>query len=96
MSSLACYKCNSTLNLSNTDNIPRSEECPSCYSNIRCCMMCEFYDKNFYNECKEPSAERHLEKEKANFCDYYKLNLSAQYESQKSVALSMADSLFKK
>lgn len=96
MSDIACYKCKGTLSLVSVDNIPRSEECPHCYANVRCCMMCEFYDTNSYNECREPSADRHLEKEKANFCDYFKLNQSAKYETEKNDALSAANALFKK
>lgn len=96
MSAVKCYKCQTELNLENTQNVSRSEECPSCYANIRCCMMCEFYDKNSYNECREPTAERHLDKEKANFCDHYKFNMSAMYESQKNSALDAANALFKK
>lgn len=96
MSKTACYNCKAQLKIENTANIARSEECPSCYANIRCCMMCEFYDKNSYNECREPSAERHLDKEKSNFCDYYKFDLSASYQEEKQDALSIANALFKK
>ena len=91
-----CYKCNAELIIENLANIPRSEECPKCYVNIRCCMMCEFYDKNSYNECRESSADRQLEKEKANFCDHYKFDQKAQYAEAKLSALDLANSLFKK
>ena len=96
MSKIPCYKCKTEIILENTGNISRAEECPECSANIRCCMMCEFYDKNSYNECREPSAERIIDKEKANFCDHYKLNLSAHYETKKADAMAMANALFKK
>ncbi|MBI4411014.1 MAG: hypothetical protein HY541_00835 [Deltaproteobacteria bacterium] len=35
------------------------------------CKNCEFYDRAAYNECSEPQAERVLDKEKSNFCDYF-------------------------
>lgn len=96
MSDIKCYKCDHILDIDLRTSISRSEECPKCYANIRCCMMCEFYDKNSYNECREPSAPRQLDKEKANFCDYYKLDQSAKYESEKNNALDAANALFKK
>lgn len=82
--------------LENIANIARSEDCPNCYANIRCCMMCEFYDKNSYNECREPSAERHVDKEKSNFCDYYKFDQKHKYIEEKKSALDLANALFKK
>ena len=40
-------------------------------------MNCDFYDAGAYNQCREPQAERVLEKEKGNFCDYFRLRISA-------------------
>lgn len=96
MNDVACYKCKQPLELVGLDNISRSEECPHCYANVRCCMMCVFYDVSAYNECRETSADRHLDKEKANFCGHYKLDQSAKYESEKNNALATANALFKK
>lgn len=49
----------------------RQDTCPHCNRDLRCCKQCNFYDPSAYNECREVSAERILEKERANFCDYY-------------------------
>lgn len=59
--------------------------------------MCQFYDISCYNECREPTADRITDKEKANFCDFFKLGdgTDSNLEKQKS-ALSAADALFKK
>jgi uncharacterized Fe-S cluster-containing radical SAM superfamily protein len=94
--SATCYKCDAQLSLVAGKDIGRSEECPSCYANLRCCMMCEFYDKSSYNECREPTAERILEKEKANFCDHFKLSGASNKSNEKEDLLSAADALFKK
>ena len=91
----ACYKCNQELSLSSSENIGRSEECPKCYSNIRSCRMCHFYDTTAYNECREPTADRILEKEKSNFCDHYRLGDGDTYKDEKNDLLSKANSLFK-
>lgn len=51
--------------------VSRQDTCPHCNRDLRCCKQCSFYDPNAYNECREVSAERIVEKERANFCDYY-------------------------
>ncbi|MDP7321344.1 MAG: hypothetical protein QF441_12080 [Bacteriovoracaceae bacterium] len=91
-----CYNCSHLIELLNAENIPRSEECPKCYSNVRSCRMCHFYDINAYNECKEPMAERIIDKEKANYCDYYKIGINNNSDAIKNDALAQANALFKK
>ena len=34
--------------------------------------MCEFYDPNVVKQCREDDAEEVKEKERTNFCDYFK------------------------
>ena len=93
--STRCYKCDAQIELSIGKDVSRSEECPSCYCSIRCCFMCEFYDKSSYNECREPTAERIVDKEKANFCDFFKLS-GSKTTNEKEDLLAKANALFKK
>jgi hypothetical protein len=59
--------------------------------------MCSFYDPKVYNECKETNADRITEKEKANFCDYFKFGPgSDEMDKIRQDALAKAASLFKK
>ncbi len=53
--------------------VGRQDTCSRCNRDLRCCKQCKFYDPSAYNDCKEVSAERILEKERANFCDYFLL-----------------------
>ena len=53
------------------DVLSRGAACEQCNAELRCCMNCSFYDPSAYNECAEPSADRVLEKARANFCDYF-------------------------
>lgn len=93
---ITCYKCKKQLDLVAGSNVPKSEECPSCLSDLHCCKMCQFYDPSVYNECRETSADRIVEKEKANFCDHFKLaGLSGGVDPAKA-ALDAANALFKK
>ena len=91
-----CFKCHTEIHIEHRDRIGRSEECPKCFAAVRSCMMCSFYDSKAYNECREPMADRITEKEKANFCDFYKFGPQASPESVKSDALAAANALFKK
>ena len=53
------------------DVVPRRAECDRCGASLHCCRNCQHYDPSVYNECRETSAERVVEKEASNFCDYF-------------------------
>lgn len=92
-----CYKCGTALSDTLKVMVARSDSCPKCMTDIRCCKMCHFYDPKSYNECREPSADRITEKEKANFCDYFKIGSGENdTEKAKQDALAKAAALFKK
>lgn len=91
-----CYSCNKALEIDAGQKILRHEECPHCQIELHCCKMCIFYDSKVYNECKEPLAERIVEKEKANFCTYFKISGTQNNGPSKEDLLSAAEALFKK
>jgi len=66
---VCCHACSADLEFE--DPIGRSQRCPRCGSDLRCCLNCRFHDIASYNDCAEPSAERVLEKDRGNFCDYF-------------------------
>ena len=51
--------------------VSRNDTCPHCSRDLRCCRQCKFYDPHAYNDCREVSAERIVDKERSNFCDYF-------------------------
>lgn len=92
-----CYKCGSELHESFNIIVSRTDSCPKCMADIKCCKMCKFYDSTAYNECKEFQADRVADKEKANFCDYFKLTSSYNDpDKARQDALAKANALFKK
>ena len=91
-----CYACHKTLSLDAEQKILRHEECEHCQIELYCCKMCVFYDSKVYNECREPLAERIVDKEKANFCSYFKLGHCSNSGQSKDDLLSAAEALFKK
>lgn len=77
--------------------VGRRDVCPSCMTDIRCCKMCQYYDIKAYNDCRETSADRIVDKEKANFCDYFKIGSSeVDPDQSRKDALAKAAALFKK
>ena len=95
--SIKCYKCQNVLELNEGDRILRHEECNSCQASLYCCRMCIHYDTQSYNECREPLAERIVDKEKANFCSYFKISdQGVGQNNSKDDLLAAANALFKK
>lgn len=91
-----CYACHGALELQVNSKILKSEECPKCFASLHCCKMCQFYDPKVYNECRETNAERIVEKEKANYCDYFQLKGGqGPGSSSKDDLFNLANSLFK-
>ncbi len=92
---MLCYKCGKETGFK--DFVGRGESCPHCRSDAKVCKNCEHYDLKAYNECREPSAERVVDKEKSNFCDQFTMN---QKKPGAATAIpdykSKADALFKK
>ncbi len=94
-----CYNCKKAIpDVDPADRIKRRQECDYCQSSLRCCLMCVFYEKSYYNECREPMADRIVDKERPNFCDFYRIrsgeSISADEAKQKQIDAAMA--LFKK
>ncbi len=83
------------------DKVMRHDICPHCGWDLRCCKQCKFYDYNAYNECQEVMAERVIEKERANFCEYFVLRGSVPAgadagTSKQEEAKKALEALFKK
>ncbi len=61
-------------------------------------MNCAFYDPSAYNACREPQAERVLDKDRANRCDYFAPAREGRgsVESPQAKQKAALDALFKK
>lgn len=68
---LVCWKCGAAL-----QGVPlplsRRAECLACHAELHVCRLCHFYDPRVEGKCREDRAEAVREKERANFCDYFK------------------------
>ena len=66
----ACYACGAEL--PETMEVHRATECPSCRRDLHVCRNCTFYAPGRHNDCAETVPEGVTEKERANFCDYFR------------------------
>lgn len=70
---MTCWKCGSKLK-----NVllpfSRYEECTKCKADLHVCVSCRYFDPMINDACREDRAEFVLDKDKANFCDYFKVN----------------------
>jgi hypothetical protein len=72
------------------------DECPACGRDLHICLNCEFYDRNAYRQCRESIREPVQDKEKANFCDFFRASqISPAQGSAENDALGKLDDLFK-
>ena len=66
-----CFHCRHPVDLPDR-SVGRRDTCPQCGYDLRCCRNCRFYEPGRENDCAEPQAERVTDKERANFCDYFR------------------------
>ena len=76
------------------------QDCADCGHDLHSCVQCQHYDPKVYNECKETMADRILEKQKANYCEFFAptqsgVNLPGA-GAKKNDLLAQAEALFKK
>jgi hypothetical protein len=90
MSALVCWKCGASL-ADFTLPLRRLEECRKCGAELHVCKLCEWYSITVAKHCREPIAEEVKDKERANFCDYFKPRPGA-YVAADVVASSKARS----
>jgi len=73
---LACYRCGASLA---TLSLPlsRRDQCPECSADLHVCKMCTFFDKSVPRQCREDGADDVTDKDRPNFCDWFKPSDSA-------------------
>ena len=93
----SCFRCGKAVEIGRT--VARTDVCPHCDGDLRCCLNCKFYDRFAHQQCREPQAEFVSQKEKANFCDYIIFRDSTGGGKQKgssSPSKEKLEQLFKK
>ena len=92
-----CFHCQNELTLEG--KVSRRDQCSNCGSDLHCCRNCDFFDEYAHNKCREPQAEYVSDREKGNFCDYFRFLLSGGIDAQKDAkekAKTEWETLFRK
>jgi len=82
---LACYRCGASLEALSLP-LSRRDQCPECSADLHVCRMCMHYDRNVVRQCREDGAEDVTEKERPNFCEWFKPSPKAFDPARKSEA----------
>ena len=90
-----CWHCGQTLDAL---DFGRADSCKKCGKDTKVCKNCIYFDPMANNQCRESSADRVVDKERSNFCDWFKPSNGgggSQAPSRDSLKAA-ADALFKK
>lgn len=68
---ISCYRCGASLAALSLP-LSRQDECPACENFLHVCRMCVHFDPRVPRQCREDGAEEVIEKERPNFCDWFK------------------------
>lgn len=71
LSQFHCWRCGEQL-AEDVLPIRRAELCVVCNADLHVCKMCSFYNTSVADACEEPVATAVGNKERANYCDYFK------------------------
>jgi hypothetical protein len=91
-----CWRCGVVI-VEEVALLRREEMCTACNADLKVCKSCTFYNPSVSDACDEPIAAEVTNKERANFCDYYKMSRSAFRRSASgtdSVERAQLDALF--
>jgi len=67
----SCHGCGAALDIDGP--IGRRTTCPACDADLHCCINCRHYDESAARECREPHADRYVDKRSSNACDLFQL-----------------------
>src|ERR1700743_2050674 len=94
---LVCWRCGTSLAALSLP-LRRLDACKSCNAELHVCKLCVEYDTSYAKHCREPIAEEGRDRERANFCDFFKPKAGAYVAKDTSEAArsrSALDDLFR-
>ena len=92
MAKITCHNCNHSWQ---ADSIGRRDDCPQCGWDAHVCRNCKFFDEKSYNDCREPQADRVLDKIKSNYCEYFAAGAPGGAAQGKDDPMAALNKLFK-
>jgi hypothetical protein len=91
-----CFHCGRKIEF--IERVAFREQCRGCGRSLHVCLNCNFYDPALNNQCRETQAEHVVDKDRANFCEYFlpRQKTEPQRLSTVNDARAKLDALFKK
>jgi len=91
-----CWKCGHQIEVK--ERVGFRDHCPECDRALHACLNCGFHDPTYNNQCRETQAERVVDKERVNFCEFFTPRKAAggKIASTEPDARTKLDQLFKK
>ncbi len=95
---MRCFDCGASIELASGARVAFRDSCETCGADLHVCCNCAHHDLASYNECRESSAERVSDRDRANRCEYFRPGQGATGEATHPTpdAKAALDSLFKK
>ncbi|MCH7709447.1 MAG: hypothetical protein IH884_13230 [Myxococcales bacterium] len=93
---MQCFACAAAIEVAASERVGFRDSCEACGVDLHVCRNCAHHDPSAYNECRESSAERVADRDRANRCDYFRPAPGATAVDTTTQALSELDTLFKK
>ncbi len=95
---MRCFACDAAVSLASGERVGFRDGCEACGADLHACRNCAHHDPAAYNECREPNAERVLDPERGNRCDYFTPGAAAggSGADEQARARNALDALFKK
>ena len=94
---MKCWHCGRATEV--IERVGFRDECEGCGRALHVCRNCNFYDLSYNNACREPQAERVVDKERFNFCEYFapgSAKGAGTGTASKSAAQAKLEALFKR
>ena len=89
---IECFRCGASLRALSLP-LSRRDQCPQCSADLHVCKMCVYFDAAVPRQCREDGAEDVKEKERPNFCDWFKPSTAAFDPDRKSQADASEEAL---
>ena len=93
---MPCFSCNAAIELATGERIGFRDTCTKCNADLHVCLNCALFDRNAYNQCREPNAEWVSDRERGNRCDYFVYGDRFHDSLSAEQARAKLDDLFKK
>jgi hypothetical protein len=90
--SLVCWRCGAAIKAEQLP-ISRLERCHACEADLHACRLCRHYNVRMTGYCDHDHADPPRERERANFCQYFKPRPGAFAPAEQDVSQTARDGL---